>query len=80
MRPQAPIDFLTAEPDEISGEEACAALLRILEQVAEQLLDQAADAHVLRCAGCGSWAWDERPCSTCAVASQRRRHARFRAA
>lgn len=71
----APVDFLTAEPGEITDDEAVAALLEVLERIQAALPQRPADdeEHVVRCAGCGGWAWDERPCSTCVAVVQRRR-------
>lgn len=62
----APIDYATAEPDQITADEAAAAVLAVLERVAVRLEQRQADEHVTRCIGCGGWAWDEAPCSTCA--------------
>ena len=72
----APVDHLTSEPDQFTDDEAAAALLAVLERVRTALAphgDPAEEAHVVRCAGCGGWAWDERPCSTCTAAARRRR-------
>lgn len=76
----APVDFLTAEPGTLTDDEAVAALLAVLERVqAATLPSGTADdeqEHVVRCCGCGGWAWDDRPCPTCACA---RRHTRQKA-
>lgn len=67
----APVAYASAEPDDLTPDELAAVVVEVLTRVAFALgVDE---QHVVRCAGCGDWAWDERPCSTCAKAAARRR-------
>ena len=67
-----PVAYDTAEPDAITDDEAAVVLLHVLEHLAETLTGPD-ESHVVRCCGCGSWAWDERPCRVCATLRGRAR-------